>query len=60
MTSLFPRSQPPRQFSQGFLKDWVYKDNPQTIERLKENIKREIKRIPADTLELVFDNFNVI
>ena len=32
------------------MKDRVYLDNTLTIERLKENIKREIRRIPGDML----------
>ncbi|XP_076049403.1 uncharacterized protein LOC143030087 [Oratosquilla oratoria] len=30
----------------GYLKERVYVDNPDTIDRLKENIRREIRRIP--------------
>ena len=33
--------------------------NPPAIGRLKENIKRKIKRIPKDMLKRVIDNFNV-
>ena len=46
-------------FLWGYLKERVYEDNPDTIERLKKNVKREIRRIPNDVLERVMDNFNV-
>ena len=54
-----PDLNPPDYFLWGYLKDRVYQDNPPTIERLKENIKREIRRIPGEMLERVIDNFNV-
>ena len=41
------------------LRDQVYKENHPTIHWLKENIKREINRIPADMLKRAIDNFNV-
>ena len=41
------------------MKERVYNDNPFTIERLKENIWREISRITRDMLERVINNFNV-
>jgi len=37
----------------------TYNDNPDSIERLKENNRREIRRIPRDMLERVVNNFNV-
>ena len=44
----------------GYLKERVYQDNPNTIiDRLKENIRREIRRIPNDMLDRVMNNFNV-
>ena len=43
----------------GYLKDRVYSNNPQTIEALKENIRREIRRIPREMLDRVITNFNV-
>ena len=46
-------------FLWGYLKERVYEDNPGIIERLKENIKRGIRRIPNDVLERAMDNFNV-
>ena len=55
-----PDLTPPDYFLWGYLKARVYQDNPPTIERLKENIKREIRRIPRDMLERVIDNFNVL
>ena len=54
-----PDLTPPDYFFWGYLKARVYQDNAPTIERLKENIKREIRRIPRDMLERVIDNFNV-
>ena len=53
-----PDLTPPDYFLWGYLKARVYQDNPPTIERLKENIKREI-RIPRYMLERVIENFNV-
>ena len=49
----------PDYFLWGYLKDQVYEDNSPTIEILQKNIKREIRRIPADFLERVIDNFNI-
>ena len=46
-------------FLSDYLKERVSEDNPDTIERLKKNIKREIRSIPNDVLERVMDNFNV-
>ena len=37
-----PDLNPPDYFLWGYLKDRVYQDNPDTIERLKETIRREI------------------
>ena len=37
----------------------MYEDNPDTIERLKQNIKREIRRIPNDVLDRIMYIFNV-
>ena len=54
-----PDLHPPDYFLWGYLKERVYQDNPDTIERLKENIRREIRRIPRDMLERVMNNFNV-
>ena len=56
--SIFPTSELPRLPILGLPKDRVYKVKPPTIERLKENIKREIKGIPAYILERIIDNFN--
>ena len=33
--------------------------NPQTVEVLKDNTRREIRQIPQETLNRVVDNFNV-
>ena len=63
LAPVFPRSQfppPPHNFFLwGYLKDRVYEDNTPTIERLKGNIKCEIRIIPADMMVRVIDNFNV-
>jgi hypothetical protein len=40
-------------FIGGCLKDKVYKSNPRTEEKLKENIRREIAYIPAEQLQSV-------
>ena len=37
----------------------AYQDSHTRIERLQENINREIRRIPSVILEPVIDNFNV-
>lgn len=49
---------PPDYFLWGYLKERKYEDNPDTIDWLKENIKREIRRIPSDILERVINNFS--
>ena len=58
MASAFSRSQPSRELPLELLKDRVYKDNSPTIETLRENITRKIKRIPANPLERVIKNLN--
>ena len=41
----------------GYLKSIVYRDPvPTTLEELKKNIRREIRRINQDTLAKVYDN----
>ena len=47
------------QFLWGYLKERIYDNNPQTLADLKDNIRREIRRIPADMIGGVIDNFNV-
>ena len=37
----------------------IYDNNPQTLADLKDNIRREIKYIPADMIGQVSNNFNV-
>ena len=44
-------------FLWGYLKSKVYNPIPQTIDQLKNNIKREIQKISKKTLENVFENF---
>lgn len=45
-------------FLWGYLKERIYQNNPQTLPALKDNIKREIRSIPADMIGRVIDNFN--
>ena len=45
----------PDYFLRGYLKDRVYKNNPQT----REDIRKEIRRIPQEMLNRVVVNFNV-
>ncbi len=40
----------------GHLKSVVYNPLPKTLDDLKENIRREIKKIPKDVLNSVFLN----
>lgn len=54
-----PDQSPPDYILWDYLKERVYEDNPDTIDRLKENIKWEIRRIPNDMLERVVNKFNV-
>ena len=46
-------------FLLGYLKEKIYNNNPQTLAALKDNIRREIKRIPAEIIGPVIKNFNV-
>ena len=43
----------------GYLKERIYHKNPQTIDILKENIRREIRKIPREIIDRVINNFNV-
>ncbi|KAK7096852.1 hypothetical protein V1264_003899 [Littorina saxatilis] len=54
-----PDLNPADYFLWGYLKERVYTGNPRTSEELKESIRREIRRIPAEMLTRVVDNFNV-
>ena len=45
-------------FLWGYLKERIYQNNPQTLTALKDNIRREIRMIPADMIGRVIDNFN--
>ena len=45
----------PDYFLRGYLKDRIYKNNPQT----REDIRKEIRRIPQEMLNRVVVNFNV-
>jgi hypothetical protein len=44
-------------FLWGYLKGKVYNPLPKTIDDLKANIEREIKKINADVLKSTFLNF---
>lgn len=44
-------------FLWGYLKDRVYINKPKSLDELKENIRREIRNIPQDTLKNVTANF---
>ena len=44
-------------FLRGYLKGKVYNPLPKTIDDLKANIEREIKKINADVLKSTFLNF---
>jgi len=50
---------PPDYFLWTYLKERIYNNNPQTLPDLKDNIKREIRGIPANMIGRVIDNFNV-
>ena len=52
-----PDLKPPHFHVWGYLKDRVYADAPQTIQRLKENITRETRAILYDMCARVLDNF---
>jgi len=52
VASIFPRPQPTDYFLWGYLMR-IYQDNPDTLERLKQNSRIEIRRIPRDMLERV-------
>ncbi len=41
----------------GYLKDRVYKPSPKSLEELKVNIRREIRKIDIDTSQAVIGNF---
>ena len=54
-----PDLSPPDFFVWGYLKERVHHNNLQIIDVLKENIHREIRRIPREMLDRVINNFNV-
>lgn len=51
-----PDLTPPDFYLWGFLKSVVYKSKPKTLAELKNNIRREIRKISAATLEKVMKN----
>lgn len=51
-----PDLTPPDFYLWGYLKSVVYKSKPQTLTQLKNNIRREIRRIPTATLEKVMED----
>ena len=44
-------------FLWGYVKSHVYHPLPKTIDQLKANIERELKKIPSKILDDVFSNF---
>ena len=52
-----PDLSPPDFFLWGYLKDRVYKTNPQTIGELKRNIQTEMEAIDEATCRAVMSNF---
>jgi len=48
-----------KKYRLGFLKESVYNDHPDSIEKRKANNRREIRRISRDMLERVLNTFNV-
>ena len=48
---------PPNFYLWGYLKDWVYVYNPQSIPDLKRAIKTTIKAIPMEECKKFIDNF---
>lgn len=52
-----PDLNPPDFYLWGYLKDNVYRDNPQTIPELKQAITRKIRAIPKEECVRVIDNF---
>ena len=46
-------------FLWGYLKERIYDNNPQTLADLKDNVRRETRRMSADMIGRVIDNFNV-
>ncbi len=57
MAATFPRLKPMWFFLWGYLKARVYSPLPKTLDDLKRNIEREIKKINENLLENVFKNF---
>ena len=49
----------PYHFLWGYLEEKIYHKNPQAIDTLKENIRREIRKIPRGIIDKVINNFNV-
>ena len=52
-----PDLNPPDFYLWGFLKDYVYQGNPQTIKELKTAITAKIRAIPKEECVKVIDNF---
>jgi len=59
VAAIYPQSHSPVFFLWVYLKEKAYHDEPDTIERLKENNDIEINTISRDMLERVVNNFNV-
>lgn len=54
-----PDLNPPDFFLWGYLKGRIYANNPQTLDALTTNIRREVRNMPADMIARVIVNFNV-
>lgn len=52
-----PDLSPPDFFLWGYLKDRVYAGKPETITKLNETIREEIRPITRSVCKKVFDNF---
>ena len=59
VAAIFPQPHSPGYFLWGYLKERVYHNKPDTIERLEENTAIEISRILSDILERAVNNFIV-
>ena len=57
MAATFPRLKLMWFFLLGYLKARVYSPLPKTLDDLKRNKEREIKKINENLLENVFENF---
>ena len=57
---MHPDITPPDFIIWGYLQDRIYSNpRPRTLDQLKDNIRREIRNIPQDTLPRVMENMAV-